>query len=341
MTHHNTSRQGRANNRPPTAADVARLAQVSRSTVSLVLNQVPDSRISDETRRRVLAAAEQLGYVPHAAASALRGGQNNLVLIPFFNRPYSFALNVFYDELAGRLTELGYMVMFHRDRMASGPDVVRQWAALRPIGVIAESHRLDEQARKLLYSAGARAILAAYPNAGIDEDASEWLEKAGALAAQHLIDTGHRWIGVVVPQDPNILSIGLRRFKGVEQVGQRHGVQIERIDLALDAQEARNLVERWRHHPHPSGVFAYNDEYAVMLMGALLKAGMSIPGDVAVIGCDNLRLCDLVFPPLTSIALHPEASGRALAERFHAVVCGLPYQRPAYIEPTLIVRESA
>src|SRR5262245_42278994 len=61
-----------SNRRPPTSADVGKLAGVSRSTVSLVLNQVPDSRITNETRERVLAAANELGYIPHAAASALR-----------------------------------------------------------------------------------------------------------------------------------------------------------------------------------------------------------------------------------------------------------------------------
>ncbi len=339
-TAHAVATQEQSTGRPPTAADVARLARVSRSTVSLVLNNVPDSRMTSETRERVRAAAEQVGYVPHAAASALRGGHNNLVLIPFFNRPYSYALNVYYEALAGRLTDLGYMVMFHRDRMESGPDVVRQWAALRPIGVIAEAHRLDDQAREVLQKAGTRAILTGYVT-GADQDAPAWLETAGTLAANHLLAGGHQWLGAVVPRDRELVPLGLRRLAGVEQAARIQGVPVERIDLALDGQEAAALAERWRRHPHPSGVFAYNDEYALLLMSALLRAGLAIPGDVAVVGCDNLRLCEFVLPPLTSITLHPELAGRAMGDRLHATIVGVPNQPTEPVEPTLIVRESA
>ena len=65
-----------------TSADVARLAGVSRATVSFVLNNTQTHRVSDATRTKVLAAADALGYVPHAAARSLRAGRNNLVLIP-------------------------------------------------------------------------------------------------------------------------------------------------------------------------------------------------------------------------------------------------------------------
>src|SRR5207302_10665646 len=66
--------------RPPTSADVARLANVSRATVSFVLNNVWDSRVSEETQERVMKAAEELGYVPHAIARSLRAGRSNLVI---------------------------------------------------------------------------------------------------------------------------------------------------------------------------------------------------------------------------------------------------------------------
>ena len=69
---------------------MARLANVSQSTVSLVLNNVGDNRFTEETRQRVLAAAEQLGYVPHAMARSLRAGHSNLVLLPFFDLTYQF-----------------------------------------------------------------------------------------------------------------------------------------------------------------------------------------------------------------------------------------------------------
>lgn len=326
--------------RPPTAADVARLAQVSRSTVSLAMNQVPDSRIPEETRKRVLVAAEQLGYVPHAAASALRGGRSRLVLIPFHNRPHAYVLNLFYDHLAGRLTELGYTVMFHRDRAASVLDRVRQWASLRPIGVIAEAYQLDDQAIDLLHRVGTRAVLTGSWVVTDREDPG-WIGRAGVYAAEHLIAAGHRWLAAVVPREPDLSRMGLERLAGVELVAQRHEVPVERIDLELDARGASALAETWQRNPHPTGVFAYNDEYAMVLMRALLDAGLAIPGEVAVIGCDNLWFCDFLRPRLTSISMHPDIGGRALADRLHAMILGAPREPLDMGPPTIIVRDSA
>src|SRR5690348_9778570 len=100
--------QKSAKPRPPTGADVARRAGVSPATVSFVLNDVPDSRIPDETRARVLAAAQELGYVPNAGASALAAGRSQLVLLPLLNMPYSQTNSIYYDHLADRLGQLGY-----------------------------------------------------------------------------------------------------------------------------------------------------------------------------------------------------------------------------------------
>lgn len=335
-----TAKPPAATRRPITAADVAREAHVSRSTVSLVLNQVPDSRITDATRERVLAAADAIGYTPHAAASALRGGYSQTVLIPFLDRPNSVAINQFYDRLAGRLTELGYTVMFHRDRAASGRELVRQWASLRPVGVIVEAHRLDEASRELLHKAGTRAILSAELT-DADPDVPGWMGAAGVHAAEYLIAAGHRRLGAIVPREAAYTSVGLRRLKGVEQVAQAHGVPVERIDLGLDRADASALAERWKTRPHPTGVFAHNDEYATVLMRGLQDAGIDIPADVAVIGCDNLWLCEFLRPRLTSITMHPEVGGETLAEQLHAMILDRPFVPSDPGRPTVVVRESA
>jgi DNA-binding LacI/PurR family transcriptional regulator len=325
--------------RPPTSTDVARLAQVSRATVSFVLNDVPDSRITAATRARVLAAAEELGYIPNASASALATGHNHLVLIPFFNLPsYGRVLNTYYDLLAGRLTELGYTVLFHRDRHNGGPEIVRRWAALRPAGLIVASHRLDAEALEVLHRAGARAIL----SVDLTDPSSTGVEDVGVAVAQHLINAGHQRLAMVVPREPELVPLGLARFKSFEQSAQAHGVSVERIDLSLDEKAAFVLAQRWRRNPHPTGVFGYNDEYAMMLMRALLDSGMAVPGDVAIVGCDNMPMCDFLRPRLTSISPPVDVLGRAVADVFHEMILGHP-QRPAVKTPVQLqvtVRES-
>jgi DNA-binding LacI/PurR family transcriptional regulator len=331
---------GRSKPRPPTSADVARLAGVSRATVSFVLNDAPDSRVSQDTRARVLAAAAELGYIPNAAASALRAGRSQLVLIPFNRLPYSQAQNTYYDHIAERLTELGYTVMFHKDRLVDGDEAARQWAALRPAAVLVEPHRLTDQAVEMLRKAGVQAIV---PLSMLvtESNMQAWLESAGATAAEHLIAAGHQRLGVVVPREPPLLSIGLARLDGAERVARPHGVTVERLDLALDEREAFVLAQRWRRNDHPSGVFAYNDEYALMLMRALLDSGLAIPGDVAIVGCDNLPICDFVRPRLTSIWPVPDEAGLAMADCIHELIAdhNPPVSR-AGLQSKIVIRES-
>lgn len=334
--------QGRSKPRPPTSADVARLARVSRATVSFVLNDVPDSRVTEETRARVLAAAEELGYVPNAVASALAAGRSQLVLFPFHRLPYSQMLNLYYDRLAERLTELGYTVLFHKDRLGDGNEVARQWAALRPVAVVAERHQLTDHVVEILHKAGVSAIFPVSLQA-TDSETQATLEEVGAIAAEHLIAAGHQRLGVVVPRDPLLLPIGLARLEGASKVARAHEVMVERIDLALDEQEVFVLAQRWRRQEHPSGVFAYNDEYAMLLMRALLDSEMSIPGDVAIVGCDNLPLCNWLRPRLTSIWPQPDESSRVTADRIHDAITGRnsPPVSQSRVRSKLIIRESA
>src|SRR5881398_3527046 len=90
-----------------TSADVARLAGVSRATVSFVLNNTQAHRVSDTTRARVLAAAQQLGYVPHAAARSLRAGRSNLILMPASVSAVGSLVSAWADDLQSELERHG------------------------------------------------------------------------------------------------------------------------------------------------------------------------------------------------------------------------------------------
>lgn len=328
--------------RPPTSGDVARRAGVSRATVSYVLNDVPSSRISAETAARVREAAGALGYIPHAMARSLRAGRSTLVLVPRMTSPPGPMLDSFQEALEGRLAELGYTVVVHGDRHVRGVAGAQVWASLRPVGIIVETRRLTRPALEVLRTSGATAIL------GLGWSASRLVPTlvndhagVGGCAAAYLTANGHRELAAVVPRDPQLLDLGLERLAGFRRAAGE--VPVARVDLAFDEAAAALVAGRWERGPRPSAVFAYNDEYGMLLMRALLDAGLRVPEDVAVVGADDLPLCDLLRPRLTSVHMEAVASAHSVAETLDGMIRGTLRRVPSLplLRPRIVVRESA
>ena len=155
---------------PPTSYDVARLAGVSRATVSYVLNPVPHRTISSATVERVRAAAAQLGYVPHHMARSLRAGRSDLVLIPQPPLPPGPKLDALIQGIAHDLRQLGYTVVIHADETATGTTAP---ARGRRCGLPASS------SRPLDFTAGGR------PAAPSRHPRHPWLGLAAERAGAH------------------------------------------------------------------------------------------------------------------------------------------------------------
>ncbi len=308
---------------PPTSMDVARLANVSRATVSYVLNEVSDARISEATKERVLQAAAKLGYVPHEIASSLRSGRSDLVLLPFFDWPYNQSSITFLQELALQLDRLGYTVMLRFFGRGEKKSPARKIAAFHPLGVITVAEELSQADIEILSRNGVRAILAydRAPTASIPSIAIDFTS-VGECVGQHFINNGHRDIAAIVPRDARILHLGLQRLEGLERVGNQHGVRIERIDLGYDTMEAAALAAKWKQSLRPTAVFTYNDDYGLLLMSALQDAGLEIPGDIALVGCDDLPLCEMLRPRLTSVNISPDDRARDIANYFDQMIQG-------------------
>ncbi|MFD3873375.1 LacI family DNA-binding transcriptional regulator [Streptomyces sp. NPDC058623] len=286
----------------PTSADVARLAGVSRATVSYVLNNAAAVRISEPTRRKVREAAEELGYVPHAAARSLRAGHTRIVLLPTSHVPVGPLYSAFLNELQWALRRLDYTVVQYGSLGLNGDEAARAWAELRPVAVISLGEiALSPHDVATLKRAGARAVITLGP-AGVPGAHGLVMDQAeiGARAAAHLVERGRRRIGVVVPREA-----GLELFSGPRLVGARSvtGAEVvQEVALAHTEESAAELAARW-----PSlgldAVFAYNDEYAMLLMRALQDAGLRIPEDVAVMGADDLLIGRLLRPRLSTVRL--------------------------------------
>jgi DNA-binding LacI/PurR family transcriptional regulator len=302
----------------PTSTDVARLAGVSRATVSYVLNETDGGRISEQTKARVRAAAEQLGYIPHAAARSLRAGRTGIVLLPAMAAPIGPLFSQFLAELQSALRAHGYTtVLYGNGDVCDGTGTerglaaARAWAELRPVAVLATgwAGSLPASAVQLLKRSGTQAVvcLGGRPVTGAHSVVVDQQE-IGARAVEHLRERGRRRVGAVVPLDPALDEYSLPRLAGALSVDPA----VRRLDLEWSEESAAALAARWPELGLDA-VFAYNDEFAMLLSRALQDAGRRIPEDVAVVGADDLMLGRLLRPRLTTVHVRLP-SGAWLAE---------------------------
>lgn len=293
--------QGR---KPPTTTDIAALAGVSRATVSFVLNRTEGTNISPATRERVLSAAAQLGYTAHAVATSLRSGKSKLILVPSFSFPSGPLVTWYTEHLSANLAQAGYSTLVPLDRHLTGMDAARFWSTFRPAGMLVDAQRLTDEAVGLLRHTGTQAIIAFGFNPALSSvpsfDFSE--RRIGEVAGAYLQARGHRRIAIVMPDIPTLLPpFAIPRAEGIEEVAQQHGLRTERLTLAYGEAHATALARQWRAEGAPDAVFGYNDDYAALIMRALLDEGFSIPQDIAVMGVDHLPVAGLMRPRLTSV----------------------------------------
>ncbi|GHF96763.1 LacI family DNA-binding transcriptional regulator [Streptomyces hydrogenans] len=327
----------------PTSADVARLAGVSRATVSYVLNNTSAVRISEPTRERVREAARELGYVPHAAARTLRAGHSRLVLLPTAHVPVGPLYSGFFNDLQWALRRLDYTVVQYGSVGLAAEDAARAWAELRPAAVVSMGEvEVTPGAVEILRRSGVKAVITVGTRAA-EGTHSLVLDqpRVGEVAAEHLIATGRRRIGVVVPEEPGLGMFSGPRLDGARRAAEAAGATVVPLPLAYTEESAVALAARWPELGLDA-VFGYNDEYAMLLMRALQDAGVDVPGDTAVIGADDLLLGRLLRPRLSTVHIDLIEGGELAALVDDAVngTADATGRRPL-LDSRVIVRESS
>ncbi|MBT2443779.1 LacI family DNA-binding transcriptional regulator [Streptomyces sp. ISL-36] len=304
----------------PTSADVARLAGVSRATVSYVLNNTAAVRISEPTRRRVREAAEELGYVPHAAARSLRAGHSRMVLLPTAHVPIGPLYSQFLNELQWALRALDYTVVQYGSLGLEADEAARAWAELRPVAVVSLGQvQLTPQGVEILKRSGAKAVITLGSQRVEGAHALVMDQgRVGRVAVEHLVERGRRRIGVVVPEEPGLEMFAGPRLEGARQAVAGTDATVVPLPLRYEEESANELAGGWRERGLDA-VFAYNDEYAMLLMRALQDAGISVPEETAVVGSDDLLLGRLLRPRLSTVRIDM-VIGRHLAELVDSVV---------------------
>ena len=330
--------------RRPTINDIARLAQVSKKTVSRVINQSPF--VKADTRERVNAIIAELGYAPDPQARGLAFRRSFLIGLVYDNPSPQYVI----DMLQGILDAVrgsGFELLVHPcDR--SSPNFladVRGFVERQKLfGVVMPpSVSEDERVARLLTELDCPYVRIA--GIRLDEAESSLVthdRHGGYQAARHLVELGHKVVAHI--SGPDTFRSAHERRGGFREGLAESGIALEdRYSLvgAYTFDSGVACAEKlFRLKPRPTAIFTGNDEMAAGVYKAARDAGLSIPRDLSVVSYDDSPTAPRLFPPLTSVRLPIREIGRVAAQMLLRDPEAKPAAAPSEFEPTLIVRES-
>lgn len=322
----------------PTIHDVARAAGVSISTVSRALSR-PD-RVNGGTREVVLRAADELGYQPSPQARSLLSGRSDTVMLvlPDVTNPFFFGL---IRGVQRQAAEAGYSQVVVDTDESVETETTQLLAARKSVdGVVLAASRLDDAA---LARAAERVPLVAI-NRSVPGVGSVVIDTPSAVreAVAHLAGLGHTDIAYL--GGPTGSGSGNRRRRAVA-AGARHlGLRAVHLGSHPPTREGGTAATGSVLAAAVTAVLAFNDLQAIGLLAGLAAAGVRVPAEVSVVGCDDIFGADFCSPALTTLAAPVEQAGRLattlLLERL-AGPAGTQYAvRRETLPARLVVRRS-
>ncbi|MFB0546346.1 MAG: LacI family DNA-binding transcriptional regulator [Anaerolineae bacterium] len=332
-----------------TSWDVAKRAGVSRTTVSFVLNNTPNIQITEETRQRVLAAARELNYYPNAAARSLATRRAGAIGLVLFQTPARLLADPFLPGVLRGLAEVAqaqdFRVLLHSEEDVHQPDNYLQLAREKRIdGLVISGPRSDDPQLEYLLKDGFPLVLQGQIE-GKDVHFVDVDNVSGARqAVMHLIGLGHRRIGMIT-NAPLQYTASQARLRGYGEALERHDLPFEETlvrygDFTEESgrQAARELMEG----PElPTALFVASDLVAFGAMAAIQERGLKIPGDIAVVGFDDLSASTYIDPPLTTIRLPAYDLGRRAGEMIIQLINGQELaEKQVFLETELVIRKS-
>lgn len=326
--------------------DVARIAGVSIATVSRCINE-PD-RVKPGTRSQVQEAIRATGYSPNTLAQSFRRGKTQVIMVvlpsvgdPFFTEVmrgirevadengYSLLIN---ETQRNTLTadEIGTMVV---SRQADGLVLL---ASMSPFGTRVLSASSQQALPIVIGCETVSPELSTYPGVHIDN------VSAARQATAYLLQLGHRDIAFIHGQKESLLTRD--REKGYLEAMRQAGLEVEygwmvegrlSIDGAIDA--TTRLLE---HHRRPTAIFCANDEMALGCVHAIKSAGLTVPGDISVMGFDDIRYAAISDPPLTTVAQPAAEIGAAVMRLLLREISGESSSGAEIVPHRLLIRAS-
>jgi DNA-binding LacI/PurR family transcriptional regulator len=328
----------------PTIADIAERAGVTKAAVSFALNGQPG--VSAETRARIIAIADEIGWHPNSAARALSDGKAGAFGL-VVDRPARFLgvepwfmqlISGIQAELSREHTALLFTVAEDQDAEIG---LYRQWWGQRRVdGVFLVDLRVDDRRIAVLEQLRMPTAVIGSP-LGAGTLPAVWVDDAGAtrMVVEFLADLGHRRIARVTGM-PNLWHTKIRTAAFLE-TAREHGLNAVCVEADYTGERGsaatRELLEAERP---PTAIVYDNDLMAISALTTARRLGRDVPGDLSIVAWDDSPLCELVHPALTALHRDVPAYGAHAARRLLEIAGGAPaddFQDPL---PVLTVRGS-
>lgn len=326
-----------------TVHDVARRAGVSQPTVSLVISGNPTARVAPATRERVLSAVRELGYRPNVLARGLVQSRSYSlgIVIPDLRNPF------FIDVVSGAervAADEGFAVLLCNAMEVPAQRHVEALRGRQIDGIIIDALGAASLPDEAL--AGINVVLIDEPenvHRGVVSDAPA----AGRLAAEHLLALGHRRLGVLGPASD---AWGFRmRERGFLQTLRAAGVGVDSEWLrrapatvagGYTAMQALLAATSGSDAARPTALFCLSDLMALGALKACAEAGVAVPRQLSIVGCDDIETARLVTPALTTVAVPARELGARAARMLIRLLRGetVPPAKPLPVR--LVVRGS-
>ncbi len=332
-----------------TIKDIARIAGVTHSTVSRCLNEKPG--VSPAKREEIKKIARDLGFEYNANARSLNTSKTGTIGIILNDdadddQPH-FYTNTFLKHIRHQLEEgdLDILTTFKKNVISNKDNIIRLVNRRKVDGFIILSSSIEKKTLEFLkkgnipfvFSHQIPPLEAGSVNAVYCDH-----ETGGYMATRCLLDKGRRKILCLCrPEDRREFSL---RTLGYRKALEEYGIGVDESLIIQGINDLEKIDEMWEtlspYLNRIDAVFAHTDIMGIVLIKALEKRGIAVPGDIAVVGYDNIGLCSFVEPNLTSVAQPSKAISVQTCELLIDLLSGRREARKVVIPPELVIRDS-
>jgi DNA-binding LacI/PurR family transcriptional regulator len=312
----------------PTIVDIARHAGVSKSAVSFALNG--QRGVSEETRRRILAAAAALGWQPSSAARVLTGGRVDVVGLVLARQAAMLAVEPHFMRLISGFeaalgaAEIGLLLQVVGEDLERELEVYRRWWGRRNVdGVFMADLRVADPRIGLLRELGMPAVVLGHPRSDLGVPAI-WVDSGAAMTSvvELLARLGHRRIARVAGVATFMETLHRDEAFRAAAARTRRESAVS-VDADFSAESAVRATRALLSGPdRPTAIVYDNDVMAVSGMGAARDLGFDVPRDLSIVAWDDSPLCQVPSPPLTALWRDVPGYGAAAAAKLRRLIAG-------------------